>query len=73
MSIKNRVEKLERAMPTRGGNRTCNSGSPVIRVYRPGDAEDPTPAGMCGMCGGERKLINIQVVYTREQLQEVSA
>jgi hypothetical protein len=74
MSLHNRVEKLEERMPERDGKCSCSyPGSVVIRTYYPGDAEDPTAAVPCEVCGGERRLIHLRVVYTREQLQEARA
>ncbi len=67
MSIQNRLSKLETAYaPAPGG--VCNCAPFETRVYYPGNEPpaDMPPVSMCDVCGGEIRVVKIQVVYTDE-------
>ncbi len=66
MSLETRLKKLEAARPaTRDG--LCNCVITKTRVYYPGN-EPPADLPLvetCEACGGERRVITIEVIYLR--------
>jgi hypothetical protein len=74
MSITRRLDKLEVGRKRTGDDCACAPfEASEIRVHRAGEPRDDSPTRRCEVCGGAKRLIILQLVYTREELQEAEA
>jgi hypothetical protein len=68
MSLESRVKSLEKTHGMTSG--ACNCVITKTRVYYPGN-EPPADMPLvetCDECGGERRVIRIEVIYSREEV-----
>lgn len=60
MSVKSRVERLEKGTMMQGDFCTCTrSGSLELRQREAGSAEDTGPAATCEVCGLPKQIVNV--------------